>query len=349
MYLLQSSSVQSMHSVLEKLYSEMIPLCSKLITAAQLIAAFGALFYIGYRVWKHIANAEPVDLFPLLRPFALSIAMGLFPQLLGVINGVLSPTVAVTQSMVTGTNYDIQNLLHQRDLASQGKSPGILITDPGGQEAWNKYGNQDSSGGFWSNFLNGNWTQLFKLFLSTVLELLYYAASLCIDCMRTFHLVILAILGPIVLALSVFDGFQHTLPTWLGRYINVYLWLPIANLFGAMIGKIQAAMLQLDISQMQHGQEGYFTQTDAAYIIFLIIGVIGYLTIPSVANHIVHASGGGALMNKVNTLIASRVNIGNFSGMSNTNNHSQSNNSSQTNNSVAGGAASFFKSKVTGK
>jgi len=38
MFLLQSASVESMHKVLENLYNEMIPLCSRLIGVAQLIA-----------------------------------------------------------------------------------------------------------------------------------------------------------------------------------------------------------------------------------------------------------------------------------------------------------------------
>jgi conjugative transposon TraJ protein len=337
-----------MHTVLENLYHEMIPLCSRLIGAAQLIAGFGALFFIGYRVWKHIANAEAIEFFPLLRPFAIGMAISFFPTILGVINAVLSPTVTVTQSMVNGAQDDIQRLLHQRELASNGKGPSVLLTDPGGKQAWDQYANNDTSGGFWSSLLTLNFTQLCKLFISTLLELLYYAASLCIDCMRTFHLVILAILGPFVLAISVYDGFQHTLTIWLGRYINIYLWLPIANLFGALIGRIQVSMLQLDITQIVQGQEGYFSQTDAAYIIFLIIGVIGYLTIPSVANHIVHASGGGALMNKVNTIIASRINISRIAGskMSTTN---QSVGSTGQGSSSSGNAGAFMKSKLTGK
>jgi len=314
-----SGQVQKMHTVLENLYNEMIPLCSQLISVAQAIACFGATFYIGYRVWKHIANAEPIDFFPLLRPFALSIAIAMFPQVLGVINGVLKPTVTVTTAMVNNTNQDVQNLLHQRDLAAQGKGPSVLITAPGGKEEWDKYSKDDSSGGFWYNLMTLNFTQLFKLFISVLLEVLYYAAALCIDCMRTFHLVILAILGPLVFALAVFDGFQHTLSIWIARYINIYMWLPVANLFGAMLGRIQTGMLRLDISQLQQGQDGGFTQTDVAYLIFMVVGIVGYFSIPSIANYIVHASGGSALLSKTNSIISSQLNINKLF-----NSHSQS-------------------------
>ena len=42
-----------------------------------------------------------------------------------------------------------------------------------------------------------------------------------------------------------------------------------------------------------------------AYLIFMIIGIIGYFTVPSVANYIVHAAGGGALGQKVTSLFGS--------------------------------------------
>ena len=42
-------------------------------------------------------------------------------------------------------------------------------------------------------------------------EVVYSAASLCINTVRTFFLVVLVILGPLVFRLSVFDGFQHSL------------------------------------------------------------------------------------------------------------------------------------------
>jgi conjugative transposon TraJ protein len=143
-----------------------------------------------------------------------------------------------------------------------------------------------------------------KLWISQVLQIIYYAVSLCIDTIRTFHLIVLAILGPLVFGLSVFDGFQHSLTTWIARYINIYLWLPVANLFGAILGKIQENMLQIDLSQLQASGDTFFTSTDAAYIIFMIIGIIGYFTVPSVANYIVHAHGSNGLLHKVSSTAA---------------------------------------------
>lgn len=38
------------------------------------------------------------------------------------------------------------------------------------------------------------------------------------------------------------------------------------------------------------------------YLIFMIIGIVGYFTVPSVANYIVHAAGGDALGQRVTSI-----------------------------------------------
>src|SRR5690606_32308476 len=131
-----------------------------------------------------------------------------------------------------------------------------------------------------------NFRNSVKEWMSEVLRLLFEAAALCINTLRTFQLIVLAVLGPLVFAFAVVDGFQHTLTVWIARYINVFLWLPVANIFGSIIGKIQEKMLELDISQVQHSGDTFFSSTDTAYLVFLIIGIVGYFTVPSVANYI---------------------------------------------------------------
>src|SRR6185312_17077684 len=84
----------------------------------------------------------------------------------------------------------------------------------------------------------------------------------------------------------------------------IFLWLPVANLFGAIIGTIQEQMIKLDIQQIAANGSTSFSSTDTAYLIFLIIGIIGYTTVPSVANYIVNAGGGGALLVKTTNIAA---------------------------------------------
>jgi len=56
------NDISGLQATLEQVYSQMLPLCSQLIGAAQGIAGFAALWYIAARVWRQIAAAEPIDL-----------------------------------------------------------------------------------------------------------------------------------------------------------------------------------------------------------------------------------------------------------------------------------------------
>ncbi len=69
---------------------------------AQGIAGLGALFYVAYRIWRSLAAAEPIDVFPLLRPFVIGFCIMFFRLCSGTINSVMSPIVQGTASMLEG-------------------------------------------------------------------------------------------------------------------------------------------------------------------------------------------------------------------------------------------------------
>jgi len=321
-------SVDAMHSVLNNVYNQMIPLCSKITGVCQAVAAFGVMFYIGVRVWKHIARAEPVDFFPLLRPFFLVLLIGIYPDVLSTINAILQPTVSATASLEQNSNDAVNTLLLAEGQMLPGDTSTQVLIGPSvgtNRPGWDKYtqpdnSDSDSGGGFWSTVgsgfkflasgLIGGLRYMIKFFLSIVLEILYYAAELVISTIRTFHLIVLAVLGPLAFAFSVYDGMQNSLTNWLARYVNIYLWLPIANLFGAILGKIQENMLQIDLSRIQSGSLTLFSATDAAYLIFLCIGCIGYFTVPGIANYIIHTNGPNPIGQKLNQLASSAVSAG---------------------------------------
>ncbi|WP_238160916.1 conjugative transposon protein TraJ [Flavobacterium cupreum] len=315
-----ADDMNSLHSVLEQLYDEMMPLCSNLIGVGQGLAGFGAIWYIASRVWKHIASAEPIDFYPLFRPFVIGFCIMIFPSVLDMINGIMKPTVTATASMVEGSNKAIERLLKEKEEALKETDPWKMYVGSDGsgdRDKWYKYTHDDadpqgegalaSIGNdikFAMSKASYNFRNSVKEWLSEVLRVLFEAAGLCIDTLRTFQLVVLSILGPLVFGISVFDGFQHTLTVWLARYINIYLWLPVANIFGSIIGKIQENMLKIDIAQAGEYGDTFFSRTDAAYLVFMIIGIVGYFTVPSVANYIVHAGGGGALGQKVTSIFS---------------------------------------------
>jgi conjugative transposon TraJ protein len=319
-----TSSLKGMQPVLDNVYNQMIPLCSNLIDAARGIAGFAALWYIASRVWRQIAQAEPLDFYPLLRPFALGMAIMLFPMVISLMNGVMQPIVSATGAMVTNSDNSVALLLKQKeDAIKNSSSYQMYVGDDGNgdRQQWYKYTHPDdpndqnegtfSSLGndvkFWMDKNMYNFKNNIKQWMSEILQVIYAAAILCINTLRTFYLIVLAILGPLVFGFAVFDGLQHSLQQWVARYINIFLWLPIANIFGSIIGQVQQQMIKLDISQIQSAGDTFFSPTDTCYLIFLCIGIVGYFSVPSVANYVIHAHGGNGFLSKVTNVATSAV------------------------------------------
>ena len=300
----------NLHQILRSLYEQMMPLCGDMAGVAKGIAGLGALFYVAYRVWQSLARAEPIDVFPMLRPFAIGLCIMFFPTVvLGTINSLMSPVVQGTAKMLEAETLDMNRYREQKDkleyeammrnpetaylvsneefdkqLEELGWSPGDMVTMAGMYIERGMY----------------NMKKGIRDFFREILELMFQAAALVIDTIRTFFLVVLAILGPIAFAISVWDGFQSTLTQWICRYIQVYLWLPGSDMFSTILAKIQVLMLQSDIERMQADPNFSLDSSDGVYIVFMIIGIIGYFTIPTVAGWIIQAGGMGSYGRNVN-------------------------------------------------
>ena len=110
------SLTENLHTILRVLYDDMMVLCYPMSQVAMAIAGIGALLYIAYRVWQSLAQAEPIDLFPLMRPFAIGICILFFPTLvLGSLNGILSPLVKATHSLMAGQTLDMEQWQERRE------------------------------------------------------------------------------------------------------------------------------------------------------------------------------------------------------------------------------------------
>lgn len=53
-----ADETEGLHSVLEQLYDEMMPLCSQLIGVGRGLAGFAAMWYIASRVWGHLSHED---------------------------------------------------------------------------------------------------------------------------------------------------------------------------------------------------------------------------------------------------------------------------------------------------
>ena len=307
---LLSVDFSNLHTILESLYNEMMPLCEDMLDVAKGLAGLGALFYVAVRVWQSLARAEPIDVYPLLRPFAIGICIMLFPTLvLGTMNTVLSPIVQGTHKMLEGQTMDMQQYREQKDRLEReamlrNPETAYLVSDEEFDRQLDELGwSPDAMATRMGMYMEVGMYNLEKNIrdaFRSLLELLFTAASLLIDTVRTFFLVVLSILGPIAFAFSVWDGFQSTLSQWFTRYISVYLWLPVSDLFSCMLAKIQVLMLQNDILELQNNPNYSLDNSNSVYVIFMLIGIIGYFTVPTVAGWIVQAGGAGNYNRNIN-------------------------------------------------
>lgn len=308
----------NLHEVLRGLYDEMLPLSADMAAVAKGVAGLGALFYVSLKVWQALSRAEPIDVFPLLRPFALGMCIMFFPTLvLGSINTVLSPIVKGTHGMLEDQVLDLNKLQEKKDLLEReamlrNPETAYLVSNEEFDKkledlGWSPSDLVTMSGMYIEREMFEIKKQIrdgFREFL----EILFQAAALVIDTIRTFFLIVLSILGPIAFAISVWDGFQSTLTQWLTRYISVYLWLPVADLFSSMLSKIQSLILERDIEKLSD-PNFIPDSSDTVYIIYMIIGIIGYFTVPTVTGWIIQAGGAGNFTRNITGMATKTGNI----------------------------------------
>lgn len=296
------------HQTLRTLYDQMIPLCGNMIGIAKGIAGLGALFYVAYRVWQSLSRAEPIDVYPLLRPFAIGLCIMFFPSVvLGTINSIMSPVVQGTNGMLQSETLDMQKYAEMKDkleyeAMKRNPETAYLVDNEIFEEKLDQLGITDVGeiAGMYIERGLYNAKKWIREAFREILEIVFKAAALIIDVIRTFFLIVLSILGPLAFAISVWDGFQSTLTQWITRYISVYLWLPVSDLFSTILARLQSLMLQSDIERMQTDPNFSLDSSDAIYIVFLIIGIVGYFTIPTVAGWIISAGGMGNFGKNVN-------------------------------------------------
>lgn len=308
----------NLHELLRSLYDDMMPLAGDMAAVAKGLAGLGALFYVALKVWQALSRAEPIDMFPLLRPFALGLCIMFFPTIvLGTINAVLSPVVTGTHQILEDQVLDLNKLQQQKDQLEyeamvRNPETAYMVSDEEFDKKLDELGWSPSDIGTMAGMYMDR--QAYKIekaikdWFRNLLEILFQAAALVIDTIRTFFLIVLSILGPIAFAISVWDGFQSTLTQWLTRYVSVYLWLPVSDLFSSMLARIQSLILERDIQKLS--DPTFIPDTsNTVYIIFMIIGIIGYFTIPTVTGWVIQAGGAGNFTRNVNQAAMKTGNI----------------------------------------
>lgn len=285
------------------------------------IGAIGALLYIAYRVWGHMARAEAIDVFPLLRPFALGLVIINFGVFTGFLDSMVDIISNQTQNIVEGStdalevkykeyNKVLGDELFKRDLSFFGFNP---------DEVYNQ-DNRNQEGDFLDtikyavvgllekiNRLGADVGTFFESLIHKCVGWCMQFGTVAIDTVSTFFLIVLTLLGPIVFGIACFDGFGHIISNWVSRYISISLWVPISHILHYLMNQIEMNLVQADIASYQAVQT---VASSWIFIVFYIMGIIAYFTVPTIAGWVVDAgSGAGALLSKTTGLAMMPVNV----------------------------------------
>lgn len=130
-------------------------------------------------------------------------------------------------------------------------------------------------------------------FLSLIGEVLYMVAFVLLKFLVSFFILVMLLTGPITIGLATFEWFYSGLASWVGRLLNLLMWIPITNLLAGMLESLHVEMLKRDIANLADPNNSAFTADNFSLVVFYAIGTVAYMTVPMTAGWIVEASGAG--------------------------------------------------------
>jgi type IV secretory pathway VirB6-like protein len=250
-----------------------------------------------YRVW---GMNEPLDIYGMLRPIGFGLLLKFYLIFMGAVDSTLQVVNETVIGYVNGGKSTMITALVELDEANA-KS---MDEKTEGKDLGKTPIEESPSNGFWDTVTGGGEWIAAKLLSAIQYAIRWLAFILLIfgyvflSTIRLLYLLILKLIGPIAIAFSAFEIFSDSWKGWLSNYINVSLWLPIANTFMFILLKLSNSMV--DKTNMDE------IQINMALIILYITGVFGFFKVPDLANLII-SGGAGAIGSNAMGVSASPV------------------------------------------
>jgi|GEM_PF-1627294 len=293
----------SMEAAITTAYTEVQQGMGNLGAVASSIAAIAATLYIGMRVLGHFARAESIDVFPLLRPFAIGFLVLNFTIVTDFLNALMKPVETVTQNMIDVQTTRIQQLEEMR-MEKMAEKMNQLDAKLKEVSMWTSTGQYAS---LMIEKMGMYLSQGFDQMLKNLFYALYLAARLVILTTRAFFLIVLTIIGPLSFALAIFTGFQDSHLMWIARYVQISLWFPLANILGTIVTFLQGKVITLQYLELTNNVPDEAQSGELIYMVFMIIATLAYFTIPTIASYIISSSGVGNALQRITSLSSAMV------------------------------------------
>lgn len=267
-----------------------------LVDMARAIGGIAAFFYISKRIYEQLIADNPVSVLPLLRPFALVLVITFWGPF---VNLLMAPTKGLTtlsEAVYADKKHIVKEKLGEKQQAILSSDlPLFCENEEKEAQLWDKGINlllttyNIITGRAIQNQINFYIMDAIRQLLETIFEVLVYLIAF----LRTVFCVLLVIFGPLVFAISIFDGFHDNYLQWIARFVNVNLYLPIALLVLSLVQEILIYVLEQEIVLINALPVYQPQMFYVSNLVVPICGIIGMALVPKIASWIVQASGTG--------------------------------------------------------
>jgi hypothetical protein len=239
------------------------------VRLAQIMSATFAYFYIAARLYPIIAAEERLSIVPLLRPFALGLAIMLWGDVVDMVKipGNFFEKSAQKEFTTTWnalrvkseerfTKYDelykavITVGTHVDRSESAERSFNMQSSDISKSAGWDPLGIGNKIAAMYALVINKTKRLLVGLF--EFLSLLFMNVVVCgVLFMQAIAYLILIILGPLAFAFSILDPWKRSWAQWVARFFSVTMWSGLAYMICWAGANIMLTLIQYDIDFMQ--------------------------------------------------------------------------------------------------
>lgn len=279
------------------------------------LCGLAALLYIGSRVWSSYARGEALDIYPLLRPFAIGLLCTQFNLVVvGGIRGLADPICEYFAGLEAQTGQMDVTAEYVAALEAAQRKAASMQEEVDGMEA----GEEDREGRF-ERFIRRIVSDIRNRIFVLIAWLFGFLADLFASLTkfvlmftRSFSLSVLCVMGPVIFAGSIFPGFKQGIVQWIARFVCLYMWVPLFHLCeiflntvklaigSQMVGKVQAMVdsVQLEaadpsmLTDMAMRLEGISANLSLIGALLSILAAALYKSVPILASWLI--AGGDA-------------------------------------------------------
>ena len=297
--------ISSVDEIVIKLKDSSVGKASEMFTSlTTLLICIGAVIIIVIKTMKAMHKGEVIDINSLILPFIFALVVFAYKPLTKSVDWCIQGFDGIMAEMSYSTLEEVEQNREKKEQIL--KKINDKIDEREGKPGSNAF----------IRFFQKQINKLVKWkdsLVSITLSCLLFCASFITRILGATLNLILYTLGPVIIALSAIPVFSDGWKNWISKYIWVQLFTPVARVISWVLQCIENLVLQQDITRCQNILDnfekygGISMDTNfsggVAYTGFMIVGIVLFMAVPSIASWIINTSGGGIMtaMNAMGT------------------------------------------------